>query len=261
MDMITSIHNESIVETRKLKQKKHREASGLFLAEGLRLCEVAAAVDAVEQAYYHEALADTDRGAALLRELSGRTRRFVKVSARVMQAMAETEAPQGILCVCKCRQVSLKDFQPDKEGLVLLADGIQDPGNLGAMLRILWAGEGRGLICLRGTTDPFGGKCVRASMGGIFHVPVINGVDWPGVARWAIVNGYEVIAAESGAGRDYRRINWPKKTLLCIGNEAQGLITIPAAEVKERVYIPVKEGAESLNAAVAAGILVFEANR
>ena len=248
-------------EVRKLKQKKYREASGLFLAEGLRLCEVAADAEVVEQAYYHEALADTDRGAALLQRLSGKTRRFIKVSARVMQAMAETEAPQGILCVCKCRQVSLKDFQLEQEGLVLLTDGIQDPGNLGAMLRILWAGEGRGMICLKGTTDPYGGKCVRASMGGIFHVPVMNGVDWPDAARWALDRGYEVIAAESGKGRDYRSINWPKKTLLCIGNEAWGLVTIPAAEVKERVYIPVKEGAESLNAAVAAGILVFEANR
>ena len=260
MEMITSTQNEWVVEAKKLKLRKNREERGLFLAEGLRLSEEAVKAASIEEAYYHEALADTERGAALLRELSGKARRFFKVSAKVMNALAETETPQGVLCVCKCPQTAIKDFKP-QGGLVLAVDGIQDPGNLGSLLRTLWAAGGQGLICLRGTTDPFGGKCVRASMGGIFQVPVFSDVSWPVLARWTIDQGYTLIAADSSGGKDYRRMDWPEKTLLCIGSEARGFITIPAEEAAERTYIPLAGGAESLNASVAAGILIFEAGR
>ena len=295
METITSSHNEWVAEARKLKQKKHREARGLFLAEGIRLSEEAAKASAVEEVFYHEALADTDRGEALLNALSAKARRFFRVSAKVMDSLAETETPQGIVCVCRRRQTSLQDFRPPK-GLVLAMDGIQDPGNLGTILRTLWAAGGQGLICLRGTTDPYGGKCVRASMGGVFHLPVFTDADWTAVGRWAMAQGYAVVAADAGAGResdtgqgggagwedgagqgggagqeagtrqgagtsregvDFRVMAWPEKTLLCIGSEAFGLVSVPAADVAARTYIPLAENAESLNAAVAAGILIF----
>lgn len=256
MEIITSVQNQWAAEARKLKQKKFREEKGQFVAEGLRLAEEAAKAGVVQEVYYHETFGDTERGAELLKTLSAGARRFFQVTAKVLDSLAETETPQGIVCVCGQRRISVKDFAPDK-GLVLVADGIQDPGNLGSILRTLWAAGGLGLICLSGTTDPYNGKCVRASMGGIFHVPVFTDITWSGAARWALDHGYTAVAAEAGGGTDYRRMKWPERALLCIGNEARGLLTIPADEVAEHVFIPLAEEAESLNAAVAAGILIF----
>ena len=256
MDVITSAQNQSVAEARKLKQKKFREESGLYLAEGLRLAEEAAKAGSVLEVYYHESFSDMERGAELLSALSVKTRRFYQVTARVLNTLAETETPQGVVCVCERRQASIKDFSPDR-GLVVVADGIQDPGNLGAILRTLWAAGSQGLICLPGTTDPYNGKCIRASMGAIFNVPVFTDLRWSLVSRWALDHGYAAVAADAHGGTDYRQIEWPDKTLLCIGNEAKGLLTIPAEDINERVFIPLAEEAESLNAAVAAGILIF----
>jgi TrmH family RNA methyltransferase len=256
MEIITSAQNQWIAETRKLQQKKFREERGQFLVEGLRLAEEATKAGIVQEVYYHESFGDMERGAALLNELSAQARRFFQLSVKVLNTLAETETPQGIVCVCSQRQISIKDFQPS-HGLVVAADGIQDPGNLGSILRTLWAAGGEGMLCFAGTTDPYGGKCVRASMGGVFHVPVFIDLSWATVGRWALEQGYTVIAADAGGGTDYRKLTWPDKTLLCIGNEARGLVSVPPDEVAERAFIPLAEGAESLNAAVAAGILIF----
>jgi len=260
MEIITSAQNEWVARARKLKQKKYRDESGLFLAEGLRLSEEAVRAGLVEEIYYHETLTDSERGAAFLHEAAASGPRFIKVSARVIEALAETEAPQGVVCVCAQRQSAFKDFLPGA-GTVVVADTIRDPGNLGSILRTLWAAGGQGLICLRGSTDPYGGKCVRASMGGLFRLPVFTDIDWPTAARWAFDRGYTVVAADTTGGADYRDLQWPERTLLCIGGEATGLVTIPAQDIAQRVSIPLAEGAESLNAAIAASILIYEARR
>ncbi|MEL7624782.1 MAG: RNA methyltransferase [Clostridiales bacterium] len=260
MEIITSAQNQWVLEARKLQQKKFREAKGLFLVEGLRLAEEAAKSAFVEEVYYHETLGATERGEELLKTLSAKARRFFQVTSKVLNTLTETETPQGIVLVCRCASSSLKDFHPE-EGPVVVLDGLQDPGNLGTILRTLWAAGGKGLICLHGSADPYGGKAVRSSMGGIFHLPVFTDVTWSIAARWALDQGYQTVAADAGGGRDYRKLAWQGKTLLCIGNEARGLLTIPLAEVDERVFIPLAQGAESLNAAVAAGILIYEALR
>ncbi|MEA4893070.1 MAG: RNA methyltransferase [Peptococcaceae bacterium] len=266
--MITSPQNRWVLEAKKLKQKKYREGGKRFLVEGLRLAEEAVKGGQILEAYYHDTLGGTQRGEALLKGLSATGCRFFQVSARVMEALSETEAPQGIVLVAEERIAGLKDLEKragDREGsssqLLVVMDSVQDPGNLGAVLRTLWAAGGGGMICLKGTADPFGGKAARASMGGIFHVPVCVEQDWDQVARWALGRDYTVVAADIRDAVDYRLYSWPKKTLLCIGNEGRGLLSVNPRDIAARVMIPLAGGAESLNAAVAAGILIFEACR
>ena len=290
VEMITSPQNQWVLEAKKLKQKKYREARGQFLVEGLRLAEEAVKSGKVIEAYYHDTLSGTERGEALLKSLSATGCRFFQVSSRVLDTLAETETPQGIILVAERRAAGLKDlagkaFAPQSDAdagngkgssvgdraasagpgqgpeLLVVMDSVRDPGNLGAVLRTLWAAGGRGLICLKGTTDPFGGKAVRASMGGIFNVPVCVERDWDEVARWAIRQGYSVVAADIREAEDYRRYVWPKKTMLCVGNEGRGLITVKPEDIAARVMIPLAGGAESINAAVATGILIYEACR
>ena len=258
MDTITSAQNEWIIQARKLKQKKHRDAEGLFLAEGLRLCEEAAKSSRVSEVYYHESLADTERGADLLKALAGSAGRFARVSAKVMDALSETESPQGIVCVCGMNRASLRAFRPG-DGIMLAVDGIRDPGNLGTIIRTMWACGAKGLICLSGTTDPYNGKCVRASMGGVFNLPVFCDIDWAEAYRWVLETGYKAIGADAGKGLEYGAYQWPKRSLICVGGEAAGITSIPEDAIEEHVFIPLEHGAESLNAGVATGILLYAA--
>jgi TrmH family RNA methyltransferase len=96
-------------------------------------------------------------------------------------------------------------------------------------------------------------------MGGVFHLPVFDDLSWPSVYRWALESDYSVIAADLGKGTDFTGFNWPRRTLLCIGGEASGLISVPEGDIQEHVFIPLAKGAESLNAGVAAGILLYAA--
>lgn len=261
MDIITSPQNQWVSEARKLHQKKHRDAQGLFLAEGMRLVEEAAKKGRVEQVFFHDSIAATERGMALLKGLSAKTQNIVQVSSRVLDAIAETETPQGILAVVRQTTMTLENFSPRGQGPLVVLDSLQDPGNLGTILRTLWAAGGEGLLCLAGTADPYNSKAVRASMGALFNIPILTDLQWPEVRAWGLQNGYMTVAGSLCNAIDYRQVPWQDKTMLCIGNEGRGFLGIPEGELQYRAKIPLASEAESLNAAVAAGILLYEAVR
>lgn len=261
MEIITSLQNKWVVEAKKLQQKKYREAQGLFLVEGLRLTEEALKQGEITQVFYHEMLASTERGAALLKGLSGKARQLFQVSSKVLAALAETQTPQGIVAVVRKEVTVLKDFQPQGCGPLVLLDGLQEPGNLGTIIRTLWAGGGEGLLCLEGTADPYNSKSVRASMGGIFAMPILLNLKWDKIYTWARQQGYLLVAGDVDQAIDYRLVPWQPKTILCIGNEGRGFSQISSDAKLIRAKLPLTAGAESLNAAVAAGILLYETIR
>lgn len=261
MEIITSTQNQWVSEAKKLHQKKYRDAQGLFLAEGLRLTEEADKKGRLHQVFYHESMAATERGLALLKSLAAKTPRIFQVTSRVLETIAETETPQGIVAVVRQEPVSMKNFNPAGKGPLVVLDGLQDPGNLGTILRTLWAAGGEGLFCLSGTADPYNSKAVRASMGAVFNIPILAGLTWPEVRRWADLQGYTTVAGALDQAIDYRRVPWQEKTVLCIGNEGRGFLEIPENEIQYKAKIPLAGDAESLNAAVAAGILLYESVR
>lgn len=257
MEIICSRQNPLIKERIKLQQKKFREATGRFLLEGIRLVEEAVKAGRLEEAFVEESLCSSKRGQELFKNITKRSIRCVQVSKEILKMLAETESPQGIVGVAQQEWASLADIKL-KNGLVLIIDGLQDPGNLGSIWRTAWAAGVDALFCLTGTVDPYNGKTIRATMGGIFHVPLVTGLDWDLVHGWCTTQKFQLVAGDLRAEKRHFDLTYRERVALVIGNEAQGLLTVKPAEVNELVLIPLMNNAESLNASVACGILLYE---
>lgn len=264
MEMICSAQNPLIKEVKKLRQKKYREERGEFLLEGVRLVEEGVKADRLKGVFFADALTETARGRQLLDMIEGlagdkKTVFLHQVSPQVIKTLAETENPQGIVAVACMEKISpaLLDTGREEKPLLVI-DGLQDPGNLGTLIRTAWGAGARAVVCLPGTVEPYNGKTVRSSMGGIFRVPVINGVEWGSLLEWLRRNEYCLVAGDPSAEKVYSAVLYPRKTALIIGNEGQGFVNVKPEQVHFRVRIPLHDGAESLNAAVAGGILLYE---
>lgn len=260
VEIICSRQNPLIKETIKLQQKKFREETGKFLLEGIRLVEEAAKADWLAEVFVEESLCSSKRGQVLLESIEKSSIRCFQVSKEILKALAETESPQGIVGVARQARTSLTDLKI-KSGLILIVDGLQDPGNLGTICRTAWAAGADALFCLPGTVEPYNGKTIRAAMGGIFHVPVVRGVDWDTVREWCKAQGFQLVAGDLRADKRHFDLTYRERTALLIGNEGQGLLSVKSEDVDELVIIPLLDQAESLNASVACGILLYEVIR
>jgi RNA methyltransferase, TrmH family len=242
---------------RSLKLKRGRERRGLALAEGVRLVEeVLEARVPVKGAVYSPALEATPRGRALKTALESQGVPLGEVAEKALNDLADTEHPQGIVAVVEPRAWKLEDLSLHPQSLVLVLDGVQDPGNVGALLRTAHALGASGAVALKGTADPTNPKVLRSSMGAIFHFPVVAADDATFLA-WVKQRGLELLVAEA-AGTPIPGTRRPGPIALVMGNEGAGIRPAVAKAAAGRVAIPMPGGAESLNVAVAAGILLWE---
>ncbi|MGB9736875.1 TrmH family RNA methyltransferase [Chloroflexus sp.] len=238
----------ALADTTRLRR---RERS--FVIEGVRLVSDALAAGAHLQVvlYAPDQLATTAAGATLLAQLQDLPRCFPATPA-VVAAAADTEQPQGVVAA-----VAWPDLPP-RPGLRLILDEIQDPGNVGTLLRSA-AAAGVGLvICAPGTADPFSPKVARAAMGAHFIVP-LRLLPWDDIATE--LAGYTVYAADSAAQQPYYTVDWRQPAALIIGNEAHGVSTAARTLAHSTITIPMAGPIESLNAGVAGSIILFEALR
>lgn len=252
--IIESTANLKVKELRSLHRRSARHGERLFLVEGVRLLEEAlqAGVALTLVLYVAERLQETPRGAALLARLAGHPAAFA-ATPQVLDRAAETVTPQGVVAA-----VALPELPP-AAGPILILDQLRDPGNCGTILRTAEAAGAGLVLCAAGTVDPFSPKVVRAGMGAHFRLPLRADVGWAEIA--GAVAGRQVLLAEARGGRPYDAVDWRRPTALIVGGEAAG----PSPEARRlataAVSIPMAGAAESLNAAVAAGILLFEAAR
>jgi RNA methyltransferase, TrmH family len=207
-------------------------------------------------------LSRTSRGSELIEDLARHAVPVEEIGARAFAQLADTETPQGIVAVIEPRRSTAGDVVPTPDAVVLVIDGVQDPGNVGTLIRTAHALGAAGTVVLRGTADPTSPKALRAAMGATFRHPVVALDDtafiaWArthGVTLWAgAVDGVPVHRALSG------RANGPVAVI--VGNEGAGIRPQLNAVATQRVAIPLAQGAESLNVAVAAGILLYEVTR
>jgi TrmH family RNA methyltransferase len=242
---------------RSLRQRKTREAEGLFLAEGVRAVEdLAASALPVRLAVAASTLGDTPRGRALLDVLASRGVAVHEAGERELAEMADTETPQGVLAVARIPSAALDDLAVDAEPAVLVVlDAVQDPGNFGTLARTAEALGAAGLIALPGTVDPWNPKSVRAAMGATFRLPVVP-VDWEALSPWLSSRGFITLAAAAGGEPlpDPR----PGRAALVLGNEGAGISNETRARADRVVGIPIRGRAESLNVAAAGAILLYE---
>ncbi|HEU4588546.1 MAG TPA: RNA methyltransferase [Gemmatimonadales bacterium] len=248
---------------RDLHLRRGRERRGLALAEGVRLLEEALAAGVpVRGAAISPALEATTRGQALKAALARAGVRLETVTDRELSALADTETPQGIVAVIEPRRWSWSDLAPSATAPVLVLAGVQDPGNVGTILRTALGLGAAGVVALKGTAELHNPKVVRGSMGALFRLPAIA-ADEPALLAWARERGVELWVAEADgiplASASGDRPSRP--VALVLGNEGAGVPPDLAAQAARRVAIRLAPGVESLNVATAAAILLYEVTR
>lgn len=253
--MITSLTNPQVKHVKRLHSQKSRQQAQHFIVEGLRLVEEALRAGSVPALmFYTPRLDESARGQALLALAREQVVQPTPVSEKVMRAMATTATPQSVLAVLPQPATSW----PQHPSLLLILDRLRDPGNLGSALRTAEAAGVDGVLTTPGTVDVYNPKTVRGGMGAHFWLK-LRAASWPEVE--SVVAGLQVWLAEPHGGQPYYEVDWSPPSALIVGGEAEGASVKAQRLIRGQVYIPMSGQAESLNAAVAAGVILFEAAR
>ncbi len=245
---------------RDLRRRKARERQGLFVAEGVRTVEeLLDAPVAVRGILVGPALDGSARGAALLERAAARSIPVAHLTEPDFATAADTESPQGVLAIAAVPSRSIDDVA-GAEGSIVVLDALQDPGNVGTVLRTAAAFGAAGVIALPGTVDLWNAKVVRSAMGALFRLPTAHAT--PGeLGDLLRTLGVPLWGADAAGDPLVGDLVTPSRVAVALGNEGAGL----SAGVRERadrlVAIPIAPGVESLNVAVAAGILLYALGR
>jgi len=257
---------------RDLQRRKARGRRGLALVEGVRLIEEALGAGLkFRGALVAPDLERTARGGALRAELERHAVPLEEVPARVLEQLADTDTPQGIVAVVEPRRWTADELPVGDRDVALVIDGVQDPGNVGTLIRTAHALGAAGTVVLRGSADVLSPKALRAAMGATFRHPVVA-LDDAAFIAWARKRGLTLWAAAADAMPLHRAVQEPGggrreaggvvgPVGVIVGNEGAGIRPHLNAVSTRRVAIPLAQGAESLNVAVAAGILLYEVLR
>ena len=246
----------------RLQERKRRaRKDGLVLLEGRLLVQEAIGAGArVVLAAFSERAARTGAGRGLLRELIERGAQVRLFSDALLGSLAEVETTQGIVALAEpVRFDAAAAFAGTP--LVLGCCEIQNPGNLGALLRTAEAAGASGAVLSEGCADPYSWKALRGSMGSAFRLPLVRGVALPALVGYLKERGVRVIAADVKAARRYDEVDWRAPAALLLGSEGGGLAESVLRAADERVGVPLQPRVDSLNVGVAAGVLLFEAAR
>ena len=268
IQIITSAANPIIRLTSAVVHTQRRAAKeGLFTVEGLRLAEMAAVSDwQIRHALVTERGLAGERMRALVELLVERGIPAALVTENIFATLAETDNPQGLVLLAERRERGALDAlaagrSADEPPLYIALDRVQDPGNVGTILRTADAVGVTGVILLRGSADIYSGKVVRATMGSLFHVPFVTGVTAAELAGFAQKEGLQFLvtscdaSAETHFSADFRR-----GSIIVFGNEANG-VSEEILIASQHIYIPMRGAAESLNVSTAVTAVLYEALR
>jgi TrmH family RNA methyltransferase len=278
--MIRSAQNQNVKNIiRLLSKRKERTEQKLFVQEGLRFVSETPH-SLLRELYVSEGfMSDRDRreeleqrlditlpldekeGMAEIQFPDGNAVMYSTVTDDVMRKMTDTEAPQGVCAVSQMPEYSLEDMLAGPLTQILILEDIQDPGNLGTMIRTAEGAGTTGIIMTKNTVDVFSPKASRATMGSLFRVPFLVTSDLGETVTELKKQGVTTCAAYLGGEKNYTDIDCKKAVAFMIGNEGNGLRPETAALADEIVLIPMSGKLESLNAAMAAGILMYESYR
>jgi len=260
--IVTSAENPAVLEVRRLERdRKERDRKGVYLAWGLHLAgEALSAGAAIERAFVDSSGRSKAEMESLIARLETRGTSIVQVTARVLDAMAEGAGDQGVLLVLRRPDGSLDTAIASGATLVLVAHGVQDPGNLGSMARSALACGAGALVAAEGCADPFSSKVVRAAMGAHGRMPLIGERSDRALATLREA-GFLVAAAEPGGGKRPDAVDLTRKVALLLGSEGGGLPPAILRGATERIRIPMSPSSSSFNVAAAAAILLYEIQR
>mgnify|MGYP001057408645 CR=1 FL=1 len=258
MNLITSFTNQNVKLIRKLEQKKYRQETGLYFIEGLRTVGEAVQTGApIQTLVVAPELLISDFGQSLLKHPAVQNIEKIEVSSEIYQKIAHKEGPQGIGALVKQDWHAIDKIMVDTGDLWVALDAVSDPGNLGTIMRTSEAVGCRGLILLGHSTDPYDPTAVKASMGAIFSLQMVHS-DWDPFYRWKNNNRLTMVGTSDHAKTDYQKVEYRRPLVLLMGSERHGLPEVMQSACDQMVFIPMEGRTDSLNLAVATGVVLYE---
>jgi TrmH family RNA methyltransferase len=261
MNYIQSGQNAAIKDIKALHLKKNRDSKGFYFVEGIRF--VNDAIDngqQIERVIISEKLESLHGGSQLIERVKGCCSDCAMVPDKLFGEISDTQTPQGILAVLKKKEYDLNRVINEGSSVVLL-DCLQDPGNVGTIIRTADAAGISGVLMSKGCVDLYSPKVLRSTMGSIFHLPIFEGLQISETIRLLKNCQYKVVASHLSGRSNYFQEDMTGRCAIIVGNEANG-ITEETAEMADRlVKIPMPGRAESLNASVAASVMIYEVVR
>lgn len=262
--MITSSQNPEIKFLSALTKRKYREKHRVFVIEGIRIIEDAfSSGGEFVQVFYSSALSKNPRGVQLLKRLERAGVSKILVEERLFNQITETKTPQGLLAILRQPDVTFNDLLI-RESLyrhIIFIDGVQDPGNLGTILRTVAGAGWSGALLTKGTVDLYNPKCLQATMGAIHKLPICKIDDLANIFLELRLAGYQIIATDVRAEELYYQVDFKVPSVVIVGNEGHGINDHLLSQVDRLVKIPLAVDAESLNVSIATGIVVYEGVR
>ncbi len=257
LEKITSRDNGRLVAARRVRDGREND---LIFIEGKRLvAEALAAGLTIEQLF----VSDRFEGADLILSAAAGSRHAALLSGTLFRTICDTKNPQGVAVIARRPVTGPAEIRVDVAALPLAVCLVEvnNPVNLGAVIRTAEAAGAAGTITSEDSTDPFSPKALRAAMGGTFRLPIWDNASMRDVITWAREQGLKISAAALEAEMSYLDVDWRQRRMLVLGSEAHGVDLSEIGQADERIRIPMQAEVESLNLAVAAGVLLFEARR
>lgn len=259
---ITSRDNQKIKFARKVRDQK---AGDLIFVEGARLAEEVLRSDLeISDVFFIASYADSERGRLLLPKLQQSS--LAEVSQNIFDSLSDTKSSQGIIVLCEKPKTNATSIEKNLSSqkhlpLVVLLHRINNPANLGAILRTCEAVNVAGVITTQNSADAFSPKALRGAMGASLRMPMWTDADFFQALDWAKEKNLISVCADVNATKNYLEIDWVKPHLVVFGSEAHGLSADERRQINENLLIPMDNRVESLNLAVACGVVLFEAKR
>lgn len=253
---ITSAANPIIKNIQALQNKKsERKKQGLFIIEGIR------SINEIPQDYEIDTLVMSDLFDESLLKVSS-TRNTLLVPSELFKSMSDTQTPQGVLALVKMKSLKLEDVQVKADGFYLMLENLQDPGNLGTIIRSAYGFGVDAIFLTKGCVDLYSPKTIRSTMGASLHVPIVIDESLEDYMAWAKANELTCFTtALDDTAKEVAKTDLTKGLMLVIGNEGNGVSEEAIAKADQNVYIPMPGGLESLNASIAASICMYEVMR
>ncbi|KXG42908.1 hypothetical protein U473_01855 [Tepidibacillus decaturensis] len=257
MEVIQSTNNPRIKTWYQLKSKKGRQEQGLYIIEGIKLIEEAIDAKQEIEALIFDQGKDLPESLALHLEKYDLSIPIVSVSTPVIEKLSDTETPQGVLAILKKKNIEIEKLLENQFSFYLLIDQIQDPGNLGTIIRSADAAGVQGIILGNSTVELYNSKVIRSAMGSIFHLSIVQD-ELDQIIPKLQKNGVKVIGTSPYASKTYFEVDLTQKVAIIVGNEAKGLSDSRKQQVDEMIKIPLVGKAESLNVAMATTLILYE---
>jgi RNA methyltransferase, TrmH family len=258
---ITSKDNSVIKRLRSLSDPKQRKKEHAFLIEGVKMVEEALRDKAGVSMVVAAPSLVQHHGKGVLKLAENRGVDILWISSALMDALSESKTPQPVMAVVKMQEHSLDSLFSRDPGLIILAHQLQDPGNLGTIIRTAEAVGASGIAITPNTVDPFNAKAIRASMGSILRLPIVHIGNIVSFMKTCKQKGYQTVATVLTGDRTYFDIDLKKPTVVILGQEGAGLPQEVTSNIDLQIRIPMADTIDSLNVATAAAVILYEAMR